>query len=56
MISMSIPLTDCEGANPVSAQGVGGIVLLVTVDLGRVDSPNQLSIALTLKWPSGLVM
>ena len=27
-------LMDCEGDNPVSAQGVGGSVPLVTVDFG----------------------
>ncbi len=41
-------LADCEGGNPVSAPGVGGNVPLV-------NSPNQLSVALTLKWPSSLV-
>ncbi len=46
-------LTDCEGGNPVSAPGVGGNMPLLTVNL--VDSQNQLSVALTLKWPSGLV-
>ena len=35
-------LIDCEEGNHVSALGVGGNVLLVTVDL--VDSQNQLSV------------
>ena len=42
-------LTEYEGGNPDSAKGVGGIVSLI-------KQLNQLSIALTLKWLSGLVM
>ena len=38
----------------VSAPGEGGNMPLVAVDLGC--SPNQLSVALTLKWLSSLVM
>ncbi len=41
-------LMDYKGGNPVSAPGVGG-------NMPLVDSPNQLSVALTLKLPSGLV-
>ena len=39
--------------NPVSAPGVGVNMPLVTVDL--LDIPNQLSVAINLKWPSGLL-
>ena len=47
-------LMECEGCNPVSAPEVGGKV--PRWQLIWVDSPNQLSVALSLKWPSGLVM
>ena len=44
---------DCKGGNPVSAPGVGAYMPLVTRDLGA--TPNQLSVALTLKWSSSHV-
>ncbi len=47
-------LADLEGGNPVSAPGVGGNVPI------WADSLSQLSVhvhvALTLMWPSGLVI
>ena len=44
----------CEGGNPVPAQGAGGIMSLVVVDLGQLPKLSVV-LNLTLMWSFDLV-